>query len=498
MGSLSGAALGEHSEAVRVVLARAMQENPYERHPTAQGFSAALAQAARLAEPTVSLAIRGVSAPDALSGKPAIRVVPVDPAAGASREQTVSRDQGIDDLPLTVPAPLDQPVRDLVIQYDAAPESSTPDADRELDDSPTESEPRSAGDSPREVARKMIAAREVRKRQQVKKKPETPVDVHSTDASLPLPAEASPVPADPVAGALFDVATTEAPPPAPDIPPAVPDTPSPIRLDAVDELAKESIDTATAGPTPKSEPKSDAKLDPKLDLEFEPTLDNEHDEDEPSQVAALRAVDLALASREPDRVVAVDEFRGRDIAGPKPDRSWPRGPERIAPGRLDSGRSEADTARPERLVMPKVSPIESIDTDVTPLAVDASPAERQRMAMLPAALLLSLGLILGYAAGYLRGSREAVASGGTAVAPASSESQTPTTGRTAAKETTEQVVTPESTPTAPSPARAHADAGTAPRSTARGDHRPHRHQLDPRQSRRGDQRQVEWTDAADG
>jgi hypothetical protein len=163
-------------------------------------------------------------------------------------------------------------------------------------------------------------------------------------------------------------------------------------------------------------------------------------------------VDLALASREPDRVVAVDEFRGRDIAGPKPDRSWPRGPERIAPGRVDSGRSEAETARPERLVLPKVSPIESIDTDVTPLAVDASPAERQRMAMLPAALLLSLGLILGYAAGYVRGSREAIASGGTAVAPASSESQTPTTGRTAAKETTEQVVTPESTPAAPSPA----------------------------------------------
>ena len=59
--------------------------------------------------------------------------------------------------------------------------------------------------------------------------------------------------------------------------------------------------------------------------------------------------------------------------------------------------------------MPKASAIESIDTDVTPLALEAPPPERQRMAMLPAALLLSLGLVLGYAAGYVRGSRETLA-----------------------------------------------------------------------------------------
>lgn len=70
--------------------------------------------------------------------------------------------------------------------------------------------------------------------------------------------------------------------------------------------------------------------------------------------------------------------------------------------------------------------------------------------MLQVALWISLGLVLGYAAGYFRGSRETLAAGGTPVAtrPAA-EPQTPTTGRTAAKETTEQVVTPKSAPAVP-------------------------------------------------
>ncbi len=173
-----------------------------------------------------------------------------------------------------------------------------------------------------------------------------------------------------------------------------------------------------------------------------------------AEVAALKAVDLALATGEPsERSVAVDEFRAREIAGPKTDRNWPRVPERIAPGRVDSGpKLETDTHDPSGSLMPQgeSSPIDPIDTDVTPLATRGTAAGAPADGMLPAALCISLGLVLGYAAGYFRGSRETLAAGGTPVAtrPAA-EPQTPTTGRTAAKETTEQVVTPKSAPAVP-------------------------------------------------
>ena len=187
-----------------------------------------------------------------------------------------------------------------------------------------------------------------------------------------------------------------------------------------------------------------------------------------AEVAALKAVDLALATGEPsERAVAVDDFRPREATGPRPDRNRPHVPERIAPGRIDSGRLETENARPERFVVPQVSPspIDPIDPDVAPLPLEAPPPERQRMGMLQVALWISLGLVLGYAAGYFRGSRETLAAGGTAVAtrPAA-EPQAPTTGPTAAKETTEQVVTPKSAPAVPlgaSPAPATPTA-TAP------------------------------------
>ena len=307
----------------------------------------------------------------------------------------------------------DQPARDLVIQDDGAL-----DSDHVLDEFAGESEAPSPGDSPREVARKMIAAREVRKRQ-VRKKTEQATDDGSADTAAPLPAQDSPVPAHPVAGALFGVASAEAPP--------VPEAPSPVLLNALEGVTNASVETSAIDP-------------PRKELD-----------DDVAQVAAMKAVDLALATEEPsERAVAVDDFRPREATGPRTDRNWPRVPERIASGRIDSGRLETETARPERLVVPQVSPIESIDADVAPLPLEAPPPERQRMGMLQVALWISLGLVLGYAAGYFRGSRETLAAGGTAVATrTAAEPQTPTTGRTAAKETTEQVVTPRSAPAVP-------------------------------------------------
>ena len=91
MGPLDGATLGEDADAVRVVLARAMQENPYERYPTAQAFSAALAQAAGIPETSVSLVTRSVSLPATPAAQPEIRIAPPEPvgspAGGPARRQ---------------------------------------------------------------------------------------------------------------------------------------------------------------------------------------------------------------------------------------------------------------------------------------------------------------------------------------------------------------------------------------------------------------------------
>jgi hypothetical protein len=414
MGSLSGAPLGEHASAVRVVLARAMQENPYERYATAEAFSAAVAQAASVPETTVSLVTRIVAVPPATVPEPEIRIAPPEPVASPAGS--------VDELPLAVQASADQPAHDLVIQYD--PDTNTPDADHVLDVFGAESEVPFPGDSPREVARKMIAAREVRKRQ-VKKKAEKATDDGSMDAAPSLPGQDSAVPAHPVAGALFDAQSADAPPP--------------VLLNALDvkNAAKENGQTSTVDPAAKA-------------------LEDD------AQVAALEAVDLALATREPlERVVAVDEFRAREAASPKPDRNRPRVPERIAPGWIESGQRDLEDARPERAALSKASAIESIDPDVTPLPLEEPPPERQRLVMLQVAVWISLGLVLGYAAGYIRGSRETLAASGTAVATrTSAESQTPTTGRTPAKETTEQVVTPTNAPAVP-PAASRAPAAPA-------------------------------------
>jgi serine/threonine protein kinase len=374
MGSLSGATLGEPADRVRAVLARAMHENPSERYATAQAFSAALAQAAGVPETTVSLVTRSTSVPSTPTADRDLRIAPPAPVGN------------VDELPLAAEASVDQPARDLVIQYDAALERGTLDSDQVLDDFPVESEAPSPGDSPREVARKMIAAREVRKRQ-VRTKTEKAAADGSTDAVQPLSAPDSSVDSSvvsnvapevaPVAGVLFAAVSDEVP----------------AEADVV-------------------------------------------------EVPALEAVAFAPAARDlADRVVGVDEFRAREAAGPKPDRIWPRVPERIEPGRIESGRIEFENARPERVVVPKVSAIKSIDSDVPPPPFEAPASERQRLVMLPLALVLSLGLVLGYAAGYVVGNRETLASGEKPdTPPTSAESQTPTTGRTAPKETTEQVV----------------------------------------------------------
>jgi len=414
MGPLGGATLGARADDVRAVLARAMHEDPSERYATARAFSAALAHAADVPETMVSLATQGVNGLATPAADPVLRVAPSEPA-GVETE-----------LPLSVPAPAAQPASDVMIQtadarLEAATdvpempdmsETTTPDTDRALDDFAAEPEGLLPGDSAREVARKMIAAREIRKRQ-VRKGESELVSKGSPEAV-------------PVAGALFDAVRA--------------DTPVEASLNAI-EHAHADADAAKDSP-----------------------------DVEETEVPTLEAVDLTPAARDlSDRVVAVDEFRAREAASPKPDRGWGRVPERI-------GLERTPLDQPERILATKVGAIGSIDPDIPPPAF-GEPAERERLVMLPVALWVSLGLVLGYGAGYVVGNREKPSSvqGATTDTPASSaEAQTPgTTGRTPAKETTLQVVPPESargvsseaTPsvTATPPAAAPAPSAPSPR-----------------------------------
>ncbi len=70
MGPLTGAALGEREGDVRAVLARAMHADPEARYATAQAFSAALSEAADVAETPVSLAPRSIPPPVKPSAEP--------------------------------------------------------------------------------------------------------------------------------------------------------------------------------------------------------------------------------------------------------------------------------------------------------------------------------------------------------------------------------------------------------------------------------------------
>ena len=156
MGSLSGAVLGSNTDAVRDVLVRAMHENPDERYATAEAFAADLQRAAgheAAAAPVVE--------PD----------LPMRPAAEPERapfdvlihDAAPAAPDVLADVPASEPTPA-EPVSPAIAfgLDDFAVESSLP--------SPT--------DSPREMARRVIAAR----KRQARSKP--PVETE-----LPLPAE---------------------------------------------------------------------------------------------------------------------------------------------------------------------------------------------------------------------------------------------------------------------------------------------------------------------
>ena len=177
-----------------------------------------------------------------------------------------------------------------------------------------------------------------------------------------------------------------------------------------------------------------------------------------SQEVASRVLEaVELEPARPERVVAVEEFRAREAAAPKSDRAWTRVPEKPSPERHD------------RLLTPLASEVDSIDPEVPPpMFVEAGQA-RQRLEMLPLALVLGLGLVIGYATGYIVGNREQpqlaseVAETQRPTLPSQSGqsspgAQAPTTGSSTPRAATEQIVATGK----PSPPLASAPPSAAP------------------------------------
>jgi serine/threonine protein kinase len=441
MGPLTGATLGDRADEVRAVLARAMHASPSARYATASAFSAALAAAAGVSEMTVSLSDSSLGRPTS-SAKPApqtTQAVPPAPVAPAT------------DVPPIASAA--DPVRDVV-------------EDHALNDFATEPDVPSPMDSPREAVRKVIAAREARKRQ-IRKRP---ADESSMSAVVPLPAqegESVPVAGLPVTGVLFDKDRVDRPSAAP---------PAELRSVELDEVTLgeqgtqeaplESLPLASvpfkeelpaAAVTFKEELPA-AAVTIKQEESTEAAPPRAHALDDAEEVPLLEAVDLAPPVRDfPDRVVAVDEFRAREAASPKPDRSWPRvaepslldRPERVATSRT-SGSATG-------LGLGSLSPSLINDTsvpDIPPSVLEEAAADRRRPVMLERALILGLGLVLGFAAGQFR--REMVPTApSTTAAPRLAEGQAATTGSGTA-------VASETTVSVPPPANATATSNERP------------------------------------
>jgi hypothetical protein len=122
-----------------------------------------------------------------------------------------------------------------------------------------------------------------------------------------------------------------------------------------------------------------------------------------------------------DRVIAVDEFRARESSSPKPDRVWPRIPDRPL--------VERPSAERERVV-PRLAD-EAFDAAILPPSYEAPP-DGQRPLVLQGALLASLCLMLGFGLGYVYRDRVAAAAttSGAPAATAAAQGTRATTGTT--------------------------------------------------------------------
>jgi serine/threonine protein kinase len=406
MGPLTGATLGDRVDAIREVLAKAMHELPAERYATAGAFAGALAAA---------------------GGAAALPSFEPATASGAIVTGDTALMESIAQPPI------------------AAADQQSPTA---LDDFAAEPAPPAPGESAREVARKVIAAR----KRQHKPNPElflAPPEPDTTELSSPSGV---------AAGAFFGAARPESTleleqEEATSFAPAIDAEPTPavtedVPVQAEAEAAPEIIASASTEEEEEEitplEPPSDpdrAGLS-SLGLTGSPFKRIEVEPDEP-------AVDTTLRDSS-DRIVAVDEFRARESNGLRAER-----------GRLlTPDRPTSDRSLPSR-----PSPIDPIDRHIPLLPAHEPGPDRARVAMLPLAVMLVLGLLLGYTAGYVVGNREQaqeVARRSTA-RPEAASATPGTTGQAPPKAFSDQVVSPGAAP----PAQPQRSAAAAPTASAR-------------------------------
>ncbi|HET7220601.1 MAG TPA: PEGA domain-containing protein, partial [Vicinamibacterales bacterium] len=129
-----------------------------------------------------------------------------------------------------------------------------------------------------------------------------------------------------------------------------------------------------------------------------------------------------------DRVITVDEFRAREIANARQDRTRQRG--------------LRDRGLPPRVVPPPVPDLTEHDAGAS--SVPDEERARERFAMFPLAIGLIIGLLIGYGGGYFVGNREREAPSVVQNAPASELATPGTSGQTPSKTDTEQRVNPKS------------------------------------------------------
>ena len=425
MGALAGASLGGREEAVRSVLARAMAEDPAARYSSAGAFATALAEAAGVAVPAITSAdiSAPAAAPIAEAAAPSADVGSA--TAGESTQQ--------------------QPQPDTAGQVAAAGFAS-------LDDFASESTTPALGDSPREMARKVIAAR----KRQHKSKPapersvfDMPSDVPPLPAAEALAGDSITAARDDAPGeqsaagiTIADVGTAAVAAEQSDVPGSESD------VAAIVDSAVRAGDDHGEGPEPLIASRDDQSLTASEPADSLPPLDAAQpaaasqnvalDEDEGSASSELEAsaapprkTDQPIPDRdtfappsfepsikddtageiEPDlatdysvrelvtdalkadtssseRVVAVDEFRVRDTAAGHHERARQRGlldrgvPRVVPPPPTDSGVHEALSAE-----------------------ADTEPA-RERFAMLPVAIGVLIGSLIGFGGGYFVANRE--------------------------------------------------------------------------------------------
>jgi hypothetical protein len=389
IGALTGANVGERADAIRAVLARAMREHPVERYSTAMEFASDLDRAAgqmmaaKIERPAATDLAPAASAVDEIADEITIAesvLADADAArADEGAEKIVAEDEDTFGLGLTLE------------------------------------------DSPREVARKVIAAREVRKRQgQSKAKAHGRQEPDAAAVSLL-------VPPDPVPESLPDaVESTE-----PTAQFAEESTgPEASRLESPDDPSVLEVPLAADEKSSKQKDAAPRVVD----------VDDFRPREREREIDAFRAerpwprpaertdhlADLSLVDpptpkpAEPTSFWSVEHPSAR-----KAERPNSRGPEPPNSRPVDNAQGTSDAPEiVERVVMPKPTALEPFDPELPPplplrptaeppppaperqTADESAPAERPRIVMLPTAVGLILGLLAGYLAGYSVGSRD--------------------------------------------------------------------------------------------